>query len=421
MIGIVGAGISGLALGLELQERGVPYRVFERRRTAGGVIRTVTARGLRLELGPQRIRATPEILRRFALEAEDGHPHLPILLARGGQLHPLPESLSDGLRSQALSLRGKARAALWPLMALRRPSPGTVSAGAYLRHLAGVEAYRTFLGPLFGGLYGSDPDSMDAHRSLLPALDSMGGRGLLTFLGIRNGRGTGLGRYPPMVPAGGMASLPWTLLARQADAVSLGAPVVGLRSGTEGAFELQAGGAWVPVEAVVITTPPEPAAHLLRALAPDVSWRLRRLRLNRLVLVHLQVDHLPPALGFQVSFGESRRIRGATFAGNLDGSGRSAVVYMGGALDPEAHLASDAELGKVATSEFASLTGIQGEPIHVHRATMPAWDSSWRALDGMELPRGVHLLTNYTGRPGIPGRLQEAAALAELLATTRGS
>lgn len=422
MIGIVGAGISGLALGIELQERGVPYRVFERRRTAGGVIRTVTARGLRLELGPQRIRATPEIMRRFALEEEEGGgAHLPILLARGGQLHPLPETLSDGLRSRALSLRGKARAALWPLMALRPPSSEVVSAGEYLRHLAGVEAYRAFLGPLFGGLYGSDPDRMDAHRSLLPALDSMGGRGLLTFVGIRNGDGAGLGRYPPMVPAGGMASLPRALLARQPDAISLGAPVVGLREGTESAFDLRAGGAWVPVEAVVITTPPEPAAHLLRSVAPDASWRLRRLHLNRLVLVHLRVDELPPALGFQVSFGEDRRIRGATFTGNLDRSGRSAVVYMGGAPDPGAHLETDAELGKVAGSEFTTLTGVPAEPIHVHRATMPAWDASWRALDGMELPRDVHLLTNYTGRPGIPGRLLEAARLAELLATTTGS
>jgi protoporphyrinogen/coproporphyrinogen III oxidase len=34
----------------------------------------------------------------------------------------------------------------------------------------------------------------------------------------------------------------------------------------------------------------------------------------------------------------------------------------------------------------------------------------------MTLPSRIHLLTNYTGRPGIPGRLQEAARLADQLA-----
>lgn len=425
-IGIIGAGISGLALGMELQERGIPYRIFERRRTPGGVIRTVKMRGLRLELGPQRIRATPEIQRRFRslldsipedtrrLLPED-QPH-PILVARGSRLYPVPETVAEGIRTQALSFRGKLRAALWPLMALRPPSGAGVSAGTYLRHLAGDEAYSTFLGPLYGGLYGSDPDRMDARRSLVPALTSLGGRGPLSLLSVRNGRDAGLGRYPPVVLPEGMVSLVRDLLARQSGSVQLETPVVALRRMADGGVEVRAGSDRHPFHAVVLTTPPEPAAHLLDTLGPDAARRLRRLRLNRLVLVHLEADRLPPGLGFQVAFGEDRRIRGATFSGHLDGSGRTAVAYMGGMWDPGAHQLPDTELGRVAAAEFTAITGSKARALHVHRVAMPAWDESWRALDGMTLPSRIHLLTNYTGRPGIPGRLQEAARLADQLA-----
>jgi protoporphyrinogen/coproporphyrinogen III oxidase len=429
MIGIVGAGISGLALGMELRERGIPYRIFERRRTPGGVIRTVNMRGLRLELGPQRVRATPEIQRRFRSLLESVPEDLeqilpkgespPILVARGNRLYPLPETVGEGIRTRALSLRGKARAALWPLMALRPPSGAGVSAGAYLRHLAGEEAYRTFLGPLFGGLYGSDPDRMDAHRSLVPALTTLGGGGPLSLLSMGNGRDTGLGRYPPLVLPHGMVSLVQDLHTRQSGFVHLETPVAGLRRMEDGGVEIRAGSERHPFQAVVLTTPPEPAAHLLDTLDPNAARRLRRLHLNRLVLVHLEADRLPPGLGFQVAFGEDRRIRGVTFSGHLDGSGRTAVAYMGGMWDPQAHQLPDPELGRVAAAEFTAITGSEAKPLHVHRVAMPAWDASWRALDGMTLPSRVHLLTNYTGRPGIPGRLQEAARLADELAARR--
>jgi protoporphyrinogen/coproporphyrinogen III oxidase len=423
MVGIVGAGISGLALGMELRERGVPYRIFERRRTPGGVIRTVRMRGLRLELGPQRIRSSPEMLRRFGPVLDAPGPggeapgkRMPVLVARGDRLYALPQTLADGIRTPALSLRGKLRAALWPLMARRSPTAGEISAGDYLRHLAGEEAYRTFLGPLFGGLYGTDPDRMDAHRSLVPALETLGGQDLFSLLGLRGGEGGGLGRHPAVVPTEGMAALFRHLHQAQADAVALGEPVLGLTRRRDGSLDLRTAAGNHTIRTVVLTTPPEPAAHLLHDLAPEAGALLRRLHLNRLVLVHLDVEALPPGLGFQVAFGEGRRIRGATFAGNLDGSGRTAVVYMGGMWEPLAHLAPDPELGRVAAEEFTAITGSRAEPLHVHRVTMPAWDSSWRALDALELPPGIHLLTNYTGRPGIPGRLSEAAALARRLA-----
>jgi protoporphyrinogen/coproporphyrinogen III oxidase len=423
VIGIVGAGISGLALGLELRKRGVPYRILEAADVAGGLVRTVQVEGVRLELGPQRIRATPEILDLLGPQVapeDEG----PLLVARGARLHPVPRTWPEALRCGGLSRTGRLRAALWPLMALRAPDPLSVTAGAYLRHLAGEEAYRTFLGPLFGGLYGSDPDRMEAHRALLPALRSLGGAALPPLLGAaaprwlrgrRNARAHPW-RAPVLVPRGGMAALTQALLAPQRARVLFRAPVMEIATGRAGSPVLVTGSERIRCRHVIVTAPPPAASRILGSSAPDASARLGRLHLNHLALVHLDVDRLPPGLGFQVAFGEPVRIRGATFSGNLDGSGRTAVAYLGGMQDPAAHLAADTELAATAAGEFGALTGTRARPLHLHRAVMPAWDASWRALDGLELPAGVHLLTNYTGRPGILGRLQDAARLAALLA-----
>jgi oxygen-dependent protoporphyrinogen oxidase len=46
---------------------------------------------------------------------------------------------------------------------------------------------------------------------------------------------------------------------------------------------------------------------------------------------------------------------------------------------------------------------------------MPAWDRTWAATEKLDLPRGLHFAANWRSRPGIPGRLADAAQLADRL------
>ncbi len=429
MIVIVGAGVSGLALATELARAGTPFTVFEAEGEVGGVIRTVHRDGHRLELGPQRVRALPAVARILAEMPGPHHhtPDLPVMVARGGELHPLPRTLPQALGTRAVSVSGKLRAALEPLAALR-PLRDGVSAAELLRSRLGSEVYRTFAGPLLGGLYGSDPEEMDADRTLVPAMETLGMGSFVGRLLPRFGRGRGgdergaLLDAPMVVPAGGMAALPRHLaevVARtRPGALRLGCAVRGIRrrQGKRG-YVVETDEGTVEAQAVILTLPPGRAADLLKPSAPSASRILRGLRTNPLALVHVAVPHLPPALGFQVAFGEPQRMRGATFSGNLDGTGRSAVVYLGGMPDPDFPSAPDRDLMETASTELETLTGTAAHPIHVHRTRMPAWDRSWRAMDDLVLPPDVHLLTNYSGRPGILGRMEAARRLAEQLAT----
>jgi protoporphyrinogen/coproporphyrinogen III oxidase len=426
MIGIVGAGISGLSLGVALEERGVPFRIFEASEEPGGVIRTVTVDGRTLELGPQRVRPVPELcplLRKipgWVPPDPAGPPRVEgVSIARRGRLHPVPRTVTDSLRTGLLSTWGKLRIAAEPFRA-GDPDAADRPAAAFLRHRVGREAYEALFGPLFGGLYGSDPEAMDAGTVLLPALREMGaGRSLVAGLLLR--RRNGLLAYPPVVPPGGMAALPRALTAALAPRVELGRPVEALRPGRDGGWELLVGGEGVAVERVVLTTPPDAAASLLEPADPAAAEILRSLHMNPLVLVHLDVDPLPPGLGFQVAFDESSEIRGMTFSGHFDGSGRTAVAFMGGMADPGVVDRDDDRLMETAVAEAERWTRARVvRPLLVSRTRMPAWDRSWRALRELELPPGVHLHANYVGRPGIIGRVREGARLSDFLLRQRG-
>lgn len=79
---------------------------------------------------------------------------------------------------------------------------------------------------------------------------------------------------------------------------------------------------------------------------------------------------------------------------------------------------AESELGSLAREEFERVMGVDARVLSVRKLhdALPAYDHSWSALDGLELPDGVHLATNYTARMGIPGRIREAQRLAGELA-----
>ena len=83
---VIGAGIGGLVCARNLAVAGEDVRLLEASDRAGGVIHTVKKDGFLLELGPNTVRATPEIL---ALASELGlddrtifsDPHAPRFIA----------------------------------------------------------------------------------------------------------------------------------------------------------------------------------------------------------------------------------------------------------------------------------------------------------------------------------------------------
>lgn len=415
MVGIVGAGVTGLALAHELARRGAEFRVFEAAPEPGGVIRTIEREGRLLELGPQRTRLTPQLralARELGIEAEviTAPPGLPLFVYRRGRLRRVPFSLREAVLTDLVSPLGKARILLEPFRSGERPGE---SVADFLVRKFGREAYESLLGPLYGGLYASDPATMPMRHTLARALENFRIEGsILLALAKRSGE---RGASPACSFRRGMRALTDALAAAHHDRVHLGTPVQAItRVGAR--FRLETGEGAFECDQVVLTVPANVASRLLAGLASDAATRLGRLTYNPLAVVHLDAECEVRGMGYQVAFGEPLETRGVTFNASLFDRERVYTAYLGGARNPALVEEPDARIGERAVEEFGRVTGGRARVLNVDRVRMPAWDESWRALEGLALPDGVHLAANYESRAGVPGRLARAAQLAARLA-----
>lgn len=418
MIGIVGAGVTGLALSYYLEQAGTEHVVLEAGREPGGAVRTRCLDGRVLEAGPQRTRLTPAVA--GLIEDLDLHDQLllvptdlPLYIYHGGALHMAPITPRTFLASGLLSRRGKARALVEPLV--RRHGPDE-TVGAFFSRCFGREAYERVLGPLFGGLYGSDPGDMYVRHSLARTLRDLGITGsLLAVLARHTLRG---GRVPPACSfRDGMATLPRALYRRQAHRVRLSTRVEAVRRCRHG-FLLETTGETLEAERVVFTTPADVTGGLLRGVVPDSAARLCRLTNNPFAVVHFRADGGGDGFGYQVALTEDLNTRGVTWNTSMfrdDGRVGVYTAFLGGARWRAIVDEPDQRIGALAKLEFERVMRREAEVLDVVRTRMPAWDRSWKELDGLVMPEGLHLCTNYVSRAGIPGRLTDAKQLARAL------
>jgi oxygen-dependent protoporphyrinogen oxidase len=387
--------------------------VLEASPRPGGVIRSATIDGRVLEWGPQRTRLTSAYARLVAaLDLEDelltAPEDLDLFVYKRGALRRVPLTFGELVRSDVVGVVGKLRLLLEPLTGPPRPSERVA---ACFRRKLGDDLYESLVGPLFGGLYGTDPAEMEVGIALYDTLERLEVRRSLFFALLRRAGGPG-----PVACSfrNGMQALPEGLARALAHRFRPESPVRALRRSGAG-WRVSLEGEELDAEHVVLTVPAPAAAALTRKVAPTLSEALGRLRYNSLALVHLDADAGVRGLGFQVALTEGDTLlRGVTFNNHLFGATRRRVhtAFLGGSRHPEVAEMERSSLAEAAVRAFAEATGQASEPLAAELTRMPAWDTSWRALDGLSVPTGLHLAGSWRSRPGLPGRLAEARSVA---------
>jgi protoporphyrinogen/coproporphyrinogen III oxidase len=412
MIGIIGGGLSGLFVLHRLRARGVDALLLEGDSRVGGVVRTLSLPEGPADVGPVRIRMTPElrtILRETGLEGEVtlAPAHTRFHMFRRGRLHPVPRSLPEALGTSLVSWSGKTRA-LWDLVSA--PPGWDESVEEVLARKLGREVYASIAGPLLGGLYASEPGRMYARHTLTPMLRQTGSRRSILLALARARR---LEALPVASLARGMESLPRELARLHQDRIRTETPVESVTPGPNGGFLLHDGSDRISVREVVVTVPAPGASRLLAEVAPPAAERLRALRYNSLAVVAMEGTLPSGGSGFKVALGERLALRGVTSRSGLGSAEPILTGFLGG-MGRETLLAQpDDRLAELVAREFKAVTGAPARPLLVHRTRMPAWDRSWQALEDLSLPPGIHLCSAYTRRPGVLGRLAEAEELAD--------
>ena len=446
-VGVIGAGMSGLALVRALERRDVDVVAFEARSEPGGVVRSRTVDGHVLDLGPQRLRLTPGLeamIDELGLgeELRFGHHDQPITVYYDGALRVAPLSVREALTTDLLSPLGKLRILLEPLAGPPRPDE---TVDEFLVRSVGTQAARRYLGPLYSGLYGTDPRNMVMAHSLGRVLENAGvGRSVLLWVLRRVIRGR---ETPPICTfEDGLGVLPARLYDVYADSIRLETPVAAIRESEDvaGGYDIVVGddvhgddtngddvhgddtngddvhgdeepsAAVHHVDEVVLTTPAGTCADLLEPVDGDLATTLRRFSYNPIGMVFLESDFDGTGIGTLVPPDSDVEISGLTWNASVLDREKLFTCYVDSLSYPPLVDAPDEELGAVAAAEFERITGDTAEPIHVHRwePGMPAFDRSWAAMDDLELPPGVHLCTNFVERPGILGRIRHAERIA---------
>ncbi|MFQ5744271.1 MAG: protoporphyrinogen oxidase [Acidobacteriota bacterium] len=438
-VAIIGGGMAGLSTAYYLLHRAdhrerLEVRLYEALDRFGGVVRTVRQQGYLLDLGPDSIfTVKPEglaLARELGLEEQllPAHTGLPVHILWEGKLHPLPAGWSliaptrwrPFLGSSLLSLAGKARAALEPLVPARR-SDEEESVACFVRRRLGREVYERIGDPLLAGIHAADPErlSIQATFPRLPALEQQHGS-LIKGLHRQRRRdrrsaaaaSSGGPPPPPFVSfKAGMEALvtrvsaaidemsPTTLCSGQkvtelklisplphkpppgstaarSSPEGLSSPKPGGNSSVAaaaGAYELRlASGSCWQADACVLALPAAAAARLVASFDRRLADALLSIPYASTAAVYLgyPASTIPAPLegtGILVPFSQGRQVFGCTFVSRkFDGRAPAGAtllrLFIGGRRRPHLLERSDEELLQIARREVGELLGVVAEP-----------------------------------------------------------
>jgi oxygen-dependent protoporphyrinogen oxidase len=395
---IVGAGVAGLAAAWTLRRITADLDVvlLDAARRAGGLVETEhTPDGFLLEHGadclltakPAGVRVARGIGLGNALVS--GPEARRTYLAAGDRLVPLPPVLAGPraatawavLRTPVLSVRGKTRVALEPV--LRRTIPdGDESVAAFLGARFGPEIVDAVIAPLLGGIHGGDPARLSADACLpgLRAFERLDGSvtlGMWRALRARDRRvAVGEETLAPVVTLrDGMGSLTDALARAVGDRLRSGVAVRRIERRRGGGFRVDTSSGALACEGVIVALPAWAAAPVVAPLDGDLAAGLAAVPYKALHCVSLawrraDVAHSLDGTGFVRGAGSRRPTTACTWASEKwPGRAPAGTVLVRSSL--EGDQASDADLIAAARDDLGDLLGTTARPLLARVRRLP--------------------------------------------------
>lgn len=445
-IAVVGGGITGAAAAFEAIRSAESVTLFESDDRVGGKTASSPFAGIdHVDTGADAFLArVPDAL---ALAAEVGladelvHPQRVGAAVWFNRMHDIPEGLVLGVpgnpialaRSGLLTWRGKARAALEPL--LPRTSLDPDSIGAFVRARFGDEVHERLVDALVGSIYAADTDrfslaeipqlaALAAHRSLL-----LGAREIAS-----KNAGTASAKAAPIfaTPASGMGRLAEsTVAAAQAKGTEL-------RLNTSAVVERDGVGWRVDgdeFDAVVLAAPPSAIPGTVPELSGGAfdgfNADLAGAATADVVMLTLHVDHaewpdrLQGRSGYLVPKPVQRDVTAVSFGSQKwahwapPSGGQILRVSLGRDGAPVLHH-SDEELIERALRDLHLHLGVAFSPSEVRITRWPSAFAQYRPhhrawVDEIrrQLPSGLFVAgAGYDGI-GIPACIRSGRTIAE--------
>jgi len=381
---VVGAGVAGLGAGLGLERGGNDVLVLDDQSQPGGVIRTDSIRGFRVERGANTCRIPTGLHR---LLADHGLGSVPVQAAPEGRsrwlyvgekLESVPLSAAGLVRTGLLSGAGKRRLLREPFVGRGDGSKELVS--EFIDRRLGPEATKNLVGPFLTGVYAGDVDQLGA-AAVFPGLVEAEQRSGSILLGSLTawlrGRISGrpAGRTGSWSSAGGMSTLVRALADRLAIPPRQETRVRGVfRDGAKWRIEAHGpdGDFSVSSAVLVLAMPAHQGAELVRGVDAELARKLDEIVYSPLATLAFGIDPQDirasiEGFGFLVSREANLGLLGCLYMSRLfpdrAPSGSELLHCMvGGVGWPEAVDLPDDLLRKRVVGELDRVLGLRAEP-----------------------------------------------------------
>jgi oxygen-dependent protoporphyrinogen oxidase len=435
-VGIVGAGISGLATAQAILARdpAAEVMIFESGDRPGGKVETETMpEGYLCEWGVNafldKSPRTLELCAEVGLSPLRGDESAKKRYVYSeGELHKLPEKPPQFLKSRLLSWPGRLRV-LGEVFTGPGGKDDETLAEFGTRHL-GREAFEKLIDPMASGVFAGDATRMSL-KSCFPRIHEVESeygsliRGLIKLQ--KEARRSGRKDSPGPGPGGmltsfaaGMSELTDTLAGQLGRRLRLATPVVGVSSG-QGRYGLHlAAGPTEEFDSVVLAAPAHAQAPMLQDLSDAIAGQIGAIPYPALAVVCMGFDRerMGPGLdgfGFLIPSRERRDILGTVVDSNVFPNRAPAGkvllrTMVGGARQPQlAELPDDQLLDRVL-ADLKDIMGLACDPefvsIYRHQRAIPQYlvghaerlriiDAELRKFPGLSLTgnafRGVSL------------------------------
>jgi oxygen-dependent protoporphyrinogen oxidase len=399
---IIGGGITGLATAHALEKASgrCAVRLLEAGPQLGGNLVTIRHNGFIIDGGPDSWVATKPHATRLAKEVGLGDELIgtrpdtrKVYIVWQRKLHPMPEGLVLGIPTEwrpfaetsLLGFDAKLRAGL-DVLVPRKVLEGDAdeSIGAFVSRRLGSEITERIVGPLLGGIFAGDADSLSV-RACVPQLveaEAKYGSLIRAMRALKKERkekgATGDGESSTFVSLKrGVGDLVLNVAHRLKDAeVTTSCPVSRIarlpRGDVRGAWAVETHGGTLYADHVALTLPAHAAARIVADADPTLAGMLREVEYVSTATVFLayrkfDVRHPLDAVGFLVPRAENRPIIACTFVSSKwDHRAPSGQVllrlFIGGAGNEHLLERGDEELAQIAREQVLDLLGIERPP-----------------------------------------------------------